>query len=36
MLERQRVKGSIVTSIYLKIREVVEEQVLFDLDVVNN
>jgi hypothetical protein len=32
MLKYRIVKGSVVASIYLEIREVVEEQVLFDLD----
>jgi hypothetical protein len=35
MLERRVIKDS-VASIRLEIREVVEEQVLFDLDVVSN
>jgi hypothetical protein len=35
MLERRVIKDSIA-SIRLEIREVVEEQVLFDLDLVSN
>jgi hypothetical protein len=35
MLERQVIKDSFA-SIRLKIRDVVEEQVLFDLDIVSN
>jgi hypothetical protein len=36
MQKRRIVKGSVVASIRLEIGEVVEEQVLFDLDIVSN
>ena len=36
MPERLITKGSVVASICLEIREVAEEQALFDLDVVSN